>query len=173
MTSIGEWAFEDSGITKITIPDSVTELGENPFCGCSDLLTVSLSSDHPALEVIDNVLFSKSEKRLIWCPENKEGEYEVPQGIETIDKFAFSDCHGLTNITIPDSVSAIGKAAFIWCTNLMEITIPNSVTSIGDMAFSSCDNITLIVERDSYAVQYCKDNNLNYTYPDANDWLNE
>jgi len=46
------------------------------------------------------------------------------------------------------------------------------VTSIGENAFSDCENLTLTVPRDSYAAQYCKDNNLNYTYPDSLDWLN-
>ena len=46
-----------------------------------------------------------------------------------------------------------------------------TVTSIGDEAFSNCPNLTLTVPRDSYAKQYCIDNNLLYTYPDALDWL--
>ena len=62
-----------------------------------------------------------------------------------------------------------GKAA--------QLTLPTtldgfSVTSIGDSAFSSCDSLTsIIVGRNSYARQYCIDNGLPYTYPDANDWL--
>ena len=52
------------------------------------------------------------------------------------------------------------------------VTIPASVTSIGEDAFSNCPSLTLTVPRGSYAAQYCKDNNLPYTYPDSLDWLN-
>ncbi len=57
------------------------------------------------------------------------------------------------------------------------LTIPDQldghpVTAIGDDAFYSCSSLTLTVGRDSYALQYCKENGLNYTYPDSLDWLN-
>lgn len=47
-----------------------------------------------------------------------------------------------------------------------------TVTAIGDSAFSDCPNLTLTVPRSSYAAEYSKTNNIPYTYPDANDWLN-
>lgn len=52
------------------------------------------------------------------------------------------------------------------------LTILASVTSIGKNAFLKCPNLTVTVSRDSYAAQWCKDNGVPYTYPDANDWLN-
>ena len=45
----------------------------------------------------------------------------------------------------------------------------DSVISIGEAAFESCDNLTITVGPDSYAKQYCEENNLNYTLSDAND----
>ena len=60
------------------------------------------------------------------------------------------------------------------CPNLTAVDIPDSVTFIGNHAFDGCDSLTeIIVGRDSYAKQYCIDNGLSYTYPDANDWLND
>ena len=70
------------------------------------------------------------------------------------------------------TVTSIGYVAFSGCSALTNIELPDSVTSIGDSAFKRCDNLTITVQRDSYAAQYAKDNNLKYTYPDANDWLN-
>ena len=52
------------------------------------------------------------------------------------------------------------------------VTIPDSVTAIGYYAFDNCFNLTLTVPRNSYALEYAKTNNIPYTYPDANDWLN-
>ncbi len=54
----------------------------------------------------------------------------------------------------------------------MSVSIPASVTFIGKDAFKNCPNLTLTVPRNSYAAEYAKANNIPYTYPDANDWLN-
>ena len=64
--------------------------------------------------------------------------------VTSIGSYAFSDCSGLTSITIPNSVTSIGAGAFYWCTDLTSITIPDSVTSIGNNAFSGCSGLTSI-----------------------------
>ena len=172
VTSIGDGAFEGcTGLTDITIPDSVTAIGANPFARCTRLTDIRVSPDHPALAVIDGVLFSKADKRLVSYPCAFTAEsYAIPQGIKAIGDFAFSWCYSLTSITIPDSVTSIGDNAFFGCNNLTSITIPDSVTAIGDSAFADCaTTLTLTVPRNSYAEQYCKDNSLAYTHPNAPD----
>ena len=69
-------------------------------------------------------------------------------------------------------MTSIGDCAFGSCTSLTSVSIPDSVTSIGDYAFDNCPNLTLTVPRNSYAAEYAKTNDIPYTYPDANDWLN-
>ena len=71
------------------------------------------------------------------------GAVTVPNTIDSlpvtvIGDGAFSDCYGLTGITIPNSVTRIGSQAFDWCFSLTNIIIPSSVTSIGYDAFSRC-----------------------------------
>ena len=103
VTSIGDYAFEYcSGLTSITIPNSVTSLGNYAFSGCSGLTSI-----------------------------------EIPNSVTSIGNGAFYGCSGLTSVTIPNSVTSIGESAFKGCSGLTSITIPNSVTSIGYCAFES------------------------------------
>ena len=174
VTSIGDLAFRfcDS-LTSVSIPDSVEQIGTNPFAACSALKTISVSPEHLYFATIDGVLFRKADKALISYPAGiKSSTYTIPQGIASIGDYAFDSCTSLTSVSIPDSVTSIGDCAFGSCTSLTSVSIPNSVTAIGDYAFSDCPNLTLTVSRNSYAAEYAKTNDIPYTYPDANDWLN-
>lgn len=197
VTSIGDGAFSAcTSLERVEIPDSVLEIGENIFNRCTALKNIYVSPEHPVLATLDGVLFEKVEKRLVSYPcAFTETSYAIPQGIQVIGGSAFNGCDSLTEVTIPESVTSIGRWAFLECTSLTGITIPEGVTSIGDRVFTGCTALTSVtlpasvtsigakvfsncspdllitVPRDSYAAQYCKDNNLNYTYPDANDWL--
>lgn len=144
--SIGSYAFcNNDYLTSITIPDTVIEIGKNPFSLCSDLTDIHVSPNSPMLAVIDGVLFSKYDKKLICYPCGFEKTaYEVPIGVRTIGSSAFSGCHNLVNITIPDSVIEIGDMAFLSCRNLDGITIPDSVIKIGTCAFIYCFNLVSI-----------------------------
>ena len=167
VTRIGKDAFFGcKSLVSVTIPDSVTEIENNPFGECSSLIEIVVSPDHPTLAVIDQVLFSKPDKRLVCHPCGLTAtEYTIPQDVQIIADSAFADCDSLTAISIPDSVTSIGERAFAGCLSLTSVTVPDSVTGIGKDAFSRCP-ATLTVGKDSYAQQYCVDNNLPYTCPD-------
>ena len=174
VTSIGDQAFSFcTSLTSITIPDSVTHIGANPFLSCEKLTAIHVSPRHPVLATIDGVLFDKTEKKLICYPcAFTASTYAVPNGILSIGNYAFCGCDSLTSITLPDSVTSIGNYAFSSCRALTSITLPDSLTSIGTDAFTDCPgHLTFTVPMDSYAEQWCIDNNMNYTFPNANDWL--
>ena len=197
VSSIGEYAFYScTSLTSIEIPDSVTQMGANPFTACEMLTDIHVSLNHPRLATIDGVLFDKTEKRLICYPcAFTASSYAVPngilsigysafssctsltsitlpEGVTSIGDYAFSDCKSLRSITLPDSLTSIGDYAFYYCTSLTSITLPDSVTSIGEHAFTGCpEHLTFTVPMDSWAEQWCLENNRNYTFPNANDWL--
>ena len=174
VTSIGDSAFYyRKSLTSVSIPDSVEQIGTNPFVACSNLKTISVSPEHPYFATIDGVLFRKADKTLISYPAGiSSSTYTIPQGITAIGDSAFYYCYSLTSVSIPDSVTSIGDSAFSCCDSLTSISIPDSVTAIGDSAFSDCPNLTLTVPRSSYAAEYAKTHSIPYTYPNANDWLN-
>ena len=142
MKSIGQYAFSRcTGLTSITIPNSVTEIGSDAFYGCTGLKSITTPNFMTEMggsafwgtspnDVYINILdFEKNNVSL-----NGNNYHYIYEGKEI--KGAF---------TIPDSVTSIGKRAFYGCMELTSITIPNSVKSIEDYAFYKCNNISTIV----------------------------
>ena len=121
---IDDYAFSGCHPKSVYIPESVARLGRNPFALCSAnmdtynaLQEVTLSPYNTALEIRDGALFSKADRRLVWCfaPDYTLGEhpqYEIPDGIEVIDDFAFTRWRLLESLTIPASVTQIGVNPF-------------------------------------------------------------
>ena len=151
VTSIGYGTFEDcTGLTSITIPNSVTSIGYAAFRGCTRLASVNVASGNNYYSSNNGVLFDKKKTKLIRYPEGKsQTSYAIPNSVTSIGDEAFWCCDGLTSITIPNSVTSIGDHAFWGCTGLTSITIPSSVISIevgafGVEAFDGCSNLTSI-----------------------------
>ena len=88
----------------------------------------------PRLVIKDGVVIEMKNKDVT--------EVTIPDGVNAIGEFVFSDCQFLTSITIPDSVTKIGDYAFINCVSLKDITIPSNVTKIGMCTFENCSSLT-------------------------------
>ena len=107
VTSIGQSAFESCfSLDSLIIKDAATSIGESAFDGCSHLTTLSLGKN-----------------------------------ITTIGDYAFQGCSYLTNVTIPQSVTSIGRQAF-YLTDLNTLTIKGPIKSMGYAAFAGCTNLT-------------------------------
>ena len=148
--SIVGGAFEyRSSLTSVSIPNSVTNIGQRAFAECNRLLSIDVASDNPNYCSVDGVLFNKDKTIIIQFPGGKQGAYTIPNSVKRVEDFAFGDCYFLSSVEIPNSVTSIGNAGFRACNSLSSLTIGNSVTSIGDYAFIHCRQLTSVT---NYAI---------------------
>ena len=144
VTSIGISAFYNcSGLTSVTIGNSVTSIGNSAFSNCSGLISIIVDESNPSFSSIEGILYNNDATTLIYCPITKK-TVTIPNSVTSIDYSAFYGCSGLTSVTIPNSVTSIGQRAFSGCSGLTSVTIGNSVTSIGYYAFSGCYGLTSV-----------------------------
>lgn len=83
--------------------------------------------------------FSENSKLLEY--KGNDADVIIPDGVTSIEAYAFYGCKSLTSIKIPDSVTEIGKDAFEYCANLKSVTFPDGVTKIGEDAFYGCEKL--------------------------------
>ena len=156
VTSIGASAFRGcTGLTSITIPDSVTSIDYEAFKGCSGLTSVTIGNS--VTSIGQNAFYGCSGLTSITIPDSVmsigSGAFEnctaitsatIPDSVTSIGDYAFSYCTGLTSVIIPNRVTGIPVSAFRGCSGLTSVTIPNDVTSIGDSAFYDCSGLTSV-----------------------------
>ena len=133
VTEIGDYAFTRcSGLTSITLPSGVTKIGYSAFSGCSGLISLTLPS---GLTEIGSSAFADCSRLT---------SLTLPSGVTEIGEFAFLGCSGLTSIPLPSGVTKIGYSAFSGCSGLISLTLPSGLTEIGSFTFDGCSGLTSI-----------------------------
>ena len=130
---IGENAFAETGIIKITIHENITEIGAAAFYKCQNLSEVEYKPEK--IDVVGTVNFPPFHR----CP--LLSEVQIGQNVKKIPDYLFNYCSGIKRVEIPSSVTEIGSYAFHDCTSLEQIIIPENVNKIGNRAFSGCSNL--------------------------------
>lgn len=123
-------AFKNTGIQKITIPNSVGGISNNVFENCTSLKSVSF---HPLFKTIGTSVFAgcSSLENIV-----------ISQTVNLIGRYAFKQS-GLKSVYIPKSVDGIYEGAFANCESLEVATIECSGT-IQDYAFNGCYNLSSV-----------------------------
>lgn len=140
--------------TDVRVPErigksTVTAIGEGAFSGNSGMCAGRVTT----YATVDQ----QRQRRTIT-------KITLPESINFIDGSAFADMESLTEINIPEGTTEIGWVAFYQCLSLETLVIPSSVERIGVYAFRNCDKLTAIVERGSFAEEYCKENGVKFRY---------
>ena len=138
VTEIGSEAFIDcTGLTSVTIPNSITLIGASAFSGCSGLTEVYYNAENCS------TMGSYSYPVFRNCSNLKK--LNIGNNVKTIPNYAFKNCTGLTEITIPNSITAIGSDAFYGCTGLTEVYYnAENCSTMGSYSypvFHGCSNL--------------------------------
>ena len=165
VTAIGNYAFySDLQLGEVTIPQSVTSIGDSAFGECFHLKKLSFGEKsfgeniETNIQTIGNSAFNRCiELESVTIPQSVTSigdsafagcisltTLSLGENIKRIGQFAFADCSSLTNVTIPQSVTSIGNFAFRYCTLLKNVTIPEKVTTIGFGTFFFCNQLESI-----------------------------
>lgn len=137
VTEIASEGFSVTGLTKITVPATVTKIGVAAFA-YNNYLTEVVFADGINLELIDRGTFGE-------CYSLKT--VNVPATVKKIGQMAFYECEKLESIDL-SGVEIISSNSFYGCSALSEVTLSENLTTIGDMAFCNT-SITEIIIPDS------------------------
>ena len=141
--TIGFGAFEDTLLTELSIPASVTSIGKAIVSDCYKFQRFIVAEDNPMYCTDDNgILFTKDKSTLIQCPATFSGDYTVPDSVTSILYEAFYKCEGLTAITLPDQVTTIESYTFYECSSLVTVKLPARLRTIEISGFGSCSSLT-------------------------------
>lgn len=123
--------YNNSAVTSVTIPDSVTAIPDYAFGFCSQLTNISIPNS------VTFIGFSAFNS----CTSLKS--ITLPSSLSTIQSYAFYNCGNLKTIRIPVSVTSIGNYAFDVCPSLMTVTYPGSKTQWDDNITKGSNNDVL------------------------------
>ena len=121
--SIGDSAFEESGLTEILIPGSVKSVGVYLFAHCASLKKVTIED---GLEATNTYMF-------LGC--SALTEVNLPSTLKTLGSSTFTTCTALKSVALPAGLETIGNDAFAR-SGIENITLPESVTSVGEESFA-------------------------------------
>lgn len=162
--TIGTYAFQDSGLTSIIIPNSVTKIDNNAFRNCDALSSVVFESGGKETLTIVNGSTSTS------TASTSAGAFRGCTGLESIvlparigvlGSYAFADCTNLAEITFEDGcgLAEIGNLAF-WNCAISEFVVPSTVTKLGTATvttttmapFKNCENLKSVTLPDNWEI---------------------
>ncbi len=136
--SIPDYAFSDcSALTEITIPDSVTSIGQKAFYACSGLTTLNFNAK--------NCTVMGSSNSHVFDNCTSLSTLNIGENVKILPDCAFYNCSALTDVTIPDSVVSIGERAFYGCSTLATVNFnAENCTTMGSSSYKVFENGSML-----------------------------
>lgn len=145
VTEIGRRSFmNNSAMTSVTFPASITKVGYDAFRECSNLSKVEAAS----LQSWCNIDFEMDEGAGYGISSNplmyanhlfvngiKVIDLIIPDEVTEIKDWVFAHMTGLKSVKMPASVTTIGARAFLGCNSLYDVALSENLTAIGTGAF--------------------------------------
>ncbi len=126
------------GIETIVFPESLNDIGYNPFVGCSN---IHFESKTPYYKVVDGVLYNKDLTKIVCYPAWKAiGDIHILNSVITIERGAFSGCDKMTNLYL-HNVNIVNKSCFTNCSALKSLYCSDLITYVGEWAFAYCASL--------------------------------
>lgn len=158
--------FRYSGLESITIPNSVTSIGEQTFAYCGALVSVEIPNsvthiDRGAFYECDTLLSAPLPNSITHLGGGTFSgcrnltSTNIPEYIDSVCSGMFYDCQKLESISIPNNIKYIGDEAFNYCSSLKSIHIPDNVTTIGSLAFSHTGLKSIVIPTQIDSIFQC------------------
>ena len=145
VTSIGQWSLaSNTSLTQLHLGAGLSSIGSSALSGNTALATVTVNPANASFSEVDGVLYTKDRASLILYPASRAGnEYEVPAGTTEIGIQAFDRASSLTRVILPEGLTTIGYSAFNGCTNLVDMTFPESLEVVRGIQNTGLDTVIL------------------------------
>ena len=138
--------FADSiHLASVVIGDGVTNISPSMFRLCASLVAADVDAANLYFSSIGGVVFDKSQSTIVVYPAGKAGTYAAPEGVPSIQDYAFQYAAGLSDVVLPRTLTNLGSYAFLGASSLKDVVVPSGVTTIEDGVFSGCSELTNVV----------------------------
>lgn len=119
-----------TGLTTVTIPQSVVEIGNGAFSGCNSISSLTLPNN---LQKMGHTVFSSCTSLT---------NITIPSSVTSIGEDAFNGCTNLKSVVMNEGLKSLGDEVFYGCSNLESVNLPNSIETIGISCFLGCAKLT-------------------------------
>ncbi len=137
-------------LEEFTIPVGLTTMDTSVFANCSRMQEYKVAEGNTHFSAVDGVLFN-ADRTVLWSyPIGQIREvYEMPDTVEAVEAYAFSEAGGLAEVVFSDNLKTIKDEAFHNCVGLTAIELPEGFLSTGGGVFQGCENLSEISLPDS------------------------
>ena len=132
VVAIGNKAFQLSKVERVTLPDTVSMIGDKAFASCTYLSSIA----------IPDSVTSIGSQAFYYC--SSLADLTMSKNVTSIGDYAFYACNMIESFAIPEGVTRINYATFSYCTGLKSLTMSDNVTYIGEQAFYRCNALPSI-----------------------------